>query len=636
MAHKVKNMDVRENQTETVRPGGKWQDRLVPPEYVIHRIESGMCIFLGSGAAEPRTLIKNLVGSESTGFKDLELIQLVSFGDVISGKYLRSNKYRLKTFFSGWPAGKAIRSGQIDLIPSRFSRIPKLIEIGRIVVDAALIQVSPPNEAGYCSMGVAVDIARQAVAQASLVVGEINPRVPVTYGDTFLSISEFDYWVRSKIPPIYFKRCPVDDVVDRVAANVATLIEDGSCIAFSVGPLYEALGRYLTRKRNLGIHSPIFTDALMDLVNSGAANNRNKTVHRGKSLTSYAIGTRDLMKWLHRNPLVEFHRIDTVFNPVEMARNRRFVAVLPAHRVDLSGRVLLHSESGRLSIGPEEAIDMFNGAELSEGGTVIFALTSRDSKGAPNIRISVERMANLFTLRETVDMVVTEYGVASLAGRTIRERAQALIDIAHPDDRGNLVEAAKQENLLYPDQIFLAECARRDPSEIETVHVFPGDVKVRFRAIRPSDEEGMRRLFYRFSDEAVYHRYFSPISIMPHVKMQEYVNADCNIAVSVVGEIGDPSQPQIIAEARFVKLEERPYAEVAFTVDESYQGIGIATFLYQMLIRLAKERGLKGFTAEVLSSNRTMMRVFEKGGNSVTAELFNGIYHLTIPFEEKK
>ncbi len=628
-------MNVSKHETEPPKPGAKWQDRVVPPEHVIQRIESGMCIFLGTGVAEPRTLVKNLVASQAAAFKDIELIQLMSFGDVISGKYLQSSRYRLKTFFSGWPAGKAIRSGQVDLIPSRFSRIPYLLESGRVGVDAAMIQISPPNESGYCSMGVAVDIARQAMAQASLKIGEINPRVPVTYGDTFLALDEFDFLVRSQKPPIYFKRCPVDDIIDRVAANVATLIEDGSCMAFSVGPLYEALGRHLMRKQNLGIHSPFFTDTLMDLVKSGAVNNKNKSVHRGKSLTSYAIGTRDLMTWLHRNPLVEFHRIDTVFNPLEMSRNRRFVAVLPAHKVDLAGRVVLNFESGRLSIGPEEAIDMFTGAELSEGGSAIFALPSRDSNGASNIRMSVERLTHLFTLRETVDMVVTEYGAASLAGRTLRERAQALIDIAHPEDRLDLVETAKKKNVLYPDQIFLAECARRDPSEIETVHVFKGDVEVRFRAIRPSDEEAMRRLFYRFSDEAVFHRYFSPISSMPHEKMQEYVNADCNTAVSIVGETGD-ANPQIIAEARFVKLEEGPYAETAFIVDEAFQGLGIATFLYKMLTRLAKDRGLKGFTADVLPSNRSMMRVFEKGGHPVTAKLLNGVYQLTMPFDAGK
>jgi len=228
--------------------------------------------------------------------------------------------------------------------------------------------------------------------------------------------------------------------------------------------------------------------------------------------------------------------------------------------------------------------------------------------------------------------VVTEYGVASLKGRTLRERAQALIEIAHPDDRPGLIEQAKAENILYPDQIYIAESAHLYPSEISTRHTFKGGTIVRFRAILPSDEEEMRRLFYRFSDKAVYYRYFSPIKTMPHAKMQQYVNVDFRETLSIVGLIGDTGEGPIIAEARFVKHPGKPYGDVAFVVDEKYQGIGIASYLYAKLIRLAKERGLQGFTADVLTSNKSMMKVFEKGGQVVKANLSCGVYELMISF----
>jgi RimJ/RimL family protein N-acetyltransferase len=232
-----------------------------------------------------------------------------------------------------------------------------------------------------------------------------------------------------------------------------------------------------------------------------------------------------------------------------------------------------------------------------------------------------------------VDMIITEYGIATLSGRSIRERAQALIEIAHPDDRKQLLDSAKAEKILYPDQIFLAESAHLYPAEIRSQYTFKGDITVRFRAIKPSDEEEMRRLFYRFSDEAVYYRYFSPIKTMPHAKMQEYVNVDFSQIMSIVGLVGETGQGHIIAEARFVKLQDRPVADVAFIVDEQYQGLGLATHLYKMLIRLAKDRGLQGFTADVLASNKAMMKVFEKGGAIVKAELEYGVYRLTIPLE---
>lgn len=611
-----------------------WESKVVPPQEVMKRLKPGMNIFLGTGVAEPRSLVRHLMSSEAPNVEDLSLIQLVSLGDAISLQGLRSQRFRLKTFFSGWVAGEAITEGLVDLIPSRFSGIPRLIESGQIPIDAAFVQITPPNEAGYCSLGVAVDVARQAMERASLLVGEINPDIPVTYGDTFVHVADFHLLVRSTEPPLYFPRWPVDEAFDRVAAHVASVIEDGSCIAFSIGPLFEALGRHLIHKRHLGIHSPFFTDPLMDLVRSGAVTNRRKATWKGKSLVSYAFGTRDLMAWLNRNPMVEFQGVDKVFDPLQIGLNPKFIALLPARKVDLTGLAALHFGKGNVAAGPGEAMDFLNGAELSPGGRTIFALPSRNRKGWANIRLSVSEFPNQLNLRESVDMVVTEYGVANLRGRTLRERAQALIDIAHPDDRAKLVEQAREQKILYPDQIFLAECARLYPEDMGGKAIFKGGVEVRFRAIRPSDEEEMRRLFYRFSDESVYYRYFSPVKAMPHSKMQEYVNVDCTRVVSIVALTGPAGQEHIIGEARFVRDPTRPYADVAFVVDEAYQGLGIASYLYAMLIRLAKERGIRGFTADVLASNKGMMRVFEKGELPVNARLEQGAFHLSIEFED--
>lgn len=606
---------------------------LVTPDNVMEKIKPGMSIFIGTGIAEPRTLVKHLMHSDANNLQDLELIQVVSLGDAISINELHSQKYRLKTFFSGWVASEAITTGLVDLIPSRFSRIPRLIESRQINIDVAFVQVTPPNEAGYCSLGVAVDAAHQAMEQASFVVGEINRKAPRTFGDTFVPVSNFDMLVESTEDMIYFDRWPVDDVFDKVAVNVASVINDGNCIAFSIGPLFEALSRHLAGKKNLGIHSPFVSDALMDLIKSGAVTNRNKESWRGKSVVSYAFGTSELMCWLDRNPLIEFQGVDKVFSAMQIGRNSHFVCILPARKVDLSGRIALHIGKGNVTAGPGEAMDFFNGAEISRGGLTIFALPSRNLKGKPNIRLNIGEFHNLFTLRESIDMVVTEYGVADLSGRTVRERAQAIIEIAHPDDRMALVEQAKENKILYEDQIFLAEVADLYPAEVAEKQTFKHGLEVRFRAIKPSDEEEMRRLFYRFSDEAVYYRYFSSIKAMPHRKMQEYVNVDYRKVMSIVGLVGETGQGHIIAEARFIKDNRRPpFADVAFIVDEEYSGHGIATHMYNMLVRLAKERGIHGFTADVLSSNKAMMKVFEKGGDPIKAELDYGSYSLTIPF----
>jgi len=613
-----------------------WKKACVSPEEVLDRIKPGMSIFLGTGPAEPRTLVKSLMASDAYNLQDLELIQLVSLGQATSLEEILAHKFRLRTFFSGGVASEAITQGRVDLIPSRFSKLPQLMEQGRIPVQVVFIQLSPPNASGYCSLGTAVDVARLAMEQASLVVGEINEGTPRTFGDTFVHLSELDLTVEGTEPPFTFERWPVDEVFDQVAANVASEIFDGACIHFSIGPLFEALGRHLVTKRHLGVHSPFFTDALRDLVQSGAVTNRRKTIFRGKSLVCYALGTRDLLDWLDNNPLVEFQGLDKVISPLSIGQNPNVFCALPARRVDLSGAVAMHFGKTNVAAGPGEAIDYVNGAELSKGGRVCFALPSRNRAGDANIVLSVHDLPNEFPLREAVDMIVTEQGVAHIRGRSLRERAQALIEVAHPDDRPRLVEEAKAAKILYEDQIFIAASANFYPADIRVKETFKGGLEVRFRAIKPSDEEEMRHLFYRFSDTAVYYRYFTAIKAMPHRKMQQYVNVDYREALSIVGLVGEPGMGHIVAEGRFVKHRGKPLADIAFVVDEAYNGQGIATFLFKLLIQLAKDRGLKGFTADVLASNKAMMRVIEKVGLPAHAHLEEGAYALVMNFDENK
>lgn len=606
-----------------------WKRKIVSPEDVLEKLKPGLNIFLGTGMAEPRTLVKHLALAETKRIQDLEFLQLGSFGDAAS-KLTETGRHRLKSFFSGWPAEEALREGRMDIIPCRPSKIPSLIESGQLPIDAAFFQVTPPNPAGYCSLGGAVDVALLSMEKASLCVGEVNSKMPVTFGDSFVHYSDFDMLVKSTEPLIYHPRPEVDDVTDRIAANLASVVDDGSCIAFSVDVIFEALGRHLVKKRNLGIHSPFFTDAVMDLVKSGAVTNRRKANWRGRSVVSYAFGTKELMSWLHRNPLVEFQSLDKVFDPVNIGKNSKVVTVSRASKIDLTGRIVFpyRREQGVM----ERAVDIYNGASLSAGGRRLVALPSRDEKGNSNIQLSVEGLPNQFGIRETVDMIVTEYGVASLFGRTIRERAQAIIDIAHPDDRPALVNEAKEARIIYRDQIFLSGSAHLYPGHIQGTHTFKSGLELRFRAIRPSDEEEMRRLFYRFSEESVYYRYFTPITAMPHNKMQEYVNIDYNRTMSIVALEGDAGKGKIIAEARYVKLHERPYAELAFIVDEDYQGQGIASYLLQMLIRIARENRITGFVASVNVSNGAMIRVFEKSGLTIETRVEDGIFSVTMPF----
>lgn len=340
------------------------------------------------------------------------------------------------------------------------------------------------------------------------------------------------------------------------------------------------------------------------------------------------------MQWLDNNPLVEFRSIDPVFNPMHISRNPKVVAVLPAREIDLSGRITLHTGAGNVGSGPSEVVDFFNGALISEGGRAIFALTSRDREGKSNILISTRRRPNQFSLWESVTTVVTEYGSANMKGRSVRERAQALIDIAHPEDQADLVAEAKKRKIIYEDQIFLTESVSHFPASIQFRKSFKEKTTVRFRALRPSDEENMRQFFYRLSDKSVAYRFFYPIKTMFHADIQEYVNLDYRYSLSLVGLPDDPNCDRIIAEARFDRHDVKtPYAEASFMVDEAYQNLGIGSFLCETLSQMAKEQHLKGFTADILVENKKMRRIFRKMGWAIESSQSDGIEHLRMDFE---
>ena len=544
----------------------------------------------------------------------------------------QQTKFRLKTFYSGWMADQAVRSGRVDMIPCRFSRIPGLIESGSLRIEVAFVQITPPDESGWASLGVCVDAARAAMKRADLVVGEITPQVPRTLGDTLVNVEEFDCLVQAELPPITFDRWPTDPIMDKVAANVSILVDNGCCLPFFTGSLFEALGPHLRHKKNLNVHSPFITDPLMDLIKCGVVTNREKTYYRGKSVVSYALGTVELMQWLDRNPVIEFQGIDVVGDPKIIGSNDFFTLIIPIRKVDLTGEVAMHVGMSNVAYGMGEALELLAGVGLSKNGRAICALPSRNLRNQSNIKISIDEYPNQVNIREALDMVVTEYGIAYLKGISIRERALALIDIAHPDDRAELVRQAKEANMIYADQIYLTEAGHFYPADLEHSHTFKDKLNLRFRSIRPSDEDQMRRLFYRFSEEDVYYRYFSPVRTMPHTKMQSYVNVDYRNTVSIVGLVGPKGDSRIVAEARYVREQGSSFADVAFVVDEEYQGKGIASYLYQMLINAAKKNGIEGFTASVLPSNKEMLQVFKKGPYPFSTTLDSGVYNLTIPF----
>jgi len=600
----------------TVQHHGNWQQRLVEAPTIVEQIKPGMTVWIGSGPAEPALLVATLLDSPSLSHRDAEMIQAIAGGPALTAAMAGTNPLRFKTFAGLEAVAKA---GRIEVIPGRLADVPALIRDGLVPIDLVMVRVCRPDERGHFYLGPCADATLAAMDRARIVVGEITPELPMT-GDAGLDADCFTHFVQAAQPMACLPQ-PVPGPLDyAIAGHLARVIKPGATLSFFPGPLADALVKALAGQAALGLHLAWFTDAAMDLVRAGVCG--ASSVQAG-----YAAGSRELMDWLNTTDKVVFRDLETIFNPARIGQSHRVVTIVPAAAVDLCGSFAADPGTGPYRLGNEVVDPFVLGARLSADGLVVAALASRSDSGDPGFCLDLGRSP-----AGTADIVVTEQGVARLRGLTLRERAQALIDIAHPKDRPALVEGAKAADILYSDQLFLAECALDHPSAIGAEATFKGGLRVRFRPIRPSDEEGMRRLFYRFSKEAVYYRYFAPVTTMPHEKMQAYVNADCADTVSIVGLAAEGAGERLIAEARYVAEPGRPWAEVAFVVDEALQGKGIATFIFRMLVEAARQRGIKGFTAQVLATNKAMLSVFEKGGLALEARLNHGVYDIRIPF----
>ncbi len=394
---------------------------------------------------------------------------------------------------------------------------------------------------------------------------------------------------------------------------------------------------FLTNHKNLGLHTEIFTDPLVDLIERGVINNSTKKMFRGKSLATSCMGTRRLDHYVDDNSLIELYPSDILLSPSFIASHKNMVAVNLALQVDLRGQVRQGSPTWTAFEGSGGDNDFMRGASQSKGGRSVICLRSTSFKsGRSTIVPSFGPKSAVIMNRGDVNYIVTEYGIAYLGGKSIRERAMALIEIAHPDHREELSKDAREMGYTYPDQFYYMTASPELRTRVRMDHVFKGDLKAHIRVIKPTDESMIRDLFYTLSQSSVYFRYFSPRRSMPHANVQQYVSMTEDQGLSLVVTIGPRENRQIIAEARYAFEPNSECPDVAFMVDENYQGRGIASFLLKYLIEIAKEREVKGFSADVLFSNRPMLNVFEKLPYVLHKAVSDGIVSIKFRFNELK
>lgn len=595
-------------------------------------IRNGMRVFVGSGCAAPQGLIKALTERD---LFDVEILHLLTFGDAPYAVERFLDCFRHNAFFIGANVRDAVNAGRADYTPISLSEVPGLFRSKKVHLDAALIQVAPPDAHGFCSLGVSVDIVKTAIEHADYVVAEVNPRMPRTLGEGFVHVRDLHALVKTDAPILEYRAPEISPVAAQIASHVATLVEDGSTIQTGIGDIPSAVLAALGDKKDLGMHSELFTEAILPLVQSGVLNCRRKTLLHGKIVASFCFGTRRLYDFIHDNPFFEFRRTDFVNDPFVIARNSRMVAISSAIEVDLTGQVCSDSIGTEFYSGFGGQLDFVRGATRSEGGKAIIALPSTTSDGKTSrISVFLHPGAGVVLTRADVQYVVTEFGVAELHGKTIRERALALINIAHPDFREALLEGARERHLVHPAQIPLPKGLRPYPSHYESeLRIRRGPV-VRFRPIKPTDEELLKELFYSHSEETILQRYFTVIRHLSHEQLQRFVTLDYANDMALVGLIPHQGGERIICVGRYFKNPSSLSAEVAITVHDDFQGRGLGTFLAKALVRIALDNGIKSFTADVMQNNRAMLAVFHSVARKIESELEDGIYHLRFELGE--
>jgi acyl-CoA hydrolase len=421
----------------------QFSDKIATAAEATALIRPGRRILIGSGAAEPGSLVEALV-THGMHLSDNEIVHLLTLGPAPYVKRELSHRFRHSAFFIGANVREAVQEGRADFIPVFLSEIPQLLRSRALPIDVALVHVSPPDAHGYCSLGVSVDVSLAAVESARRVVAQLNPRMPRTHGDGMIHVADVDAFVEVDRPLFQHARTVPGDVEKRIAVQVADLIEDGSTLQMGIGSIPDAVLAALDRHRDLGVHTEMFSDGLVDLVEAGVVTNKFKKIARDKIVSGFVVGSQKLYDFVHDNPRVLMLDIEYVNDTAIIRQNPKVIAINSAIEVDITGQVVSDSIGATFFSGIGGQMDFMRGAALSEGGKAIIALPSRTSRGEPRIVPCTRSNAGVVTTRGHIQYVVTEWGVASLYGKSIRERVEQLVSVAHPDDRAALLERARE------------------------------------------------------------------------------------------------------------------------------------------------------------------------------------------------
>jgi acyl-CoA hydrolase/GNAT superfamily N-acetyltransferase len=593
-----------------------WRSRIVTADEAVAGVRPGARVFVGSASATPRRLLGALAARQDAP-AGIELVHFLTDG-ARAATAAGPTEFRHRTWF----VGSDLRDPglRVEYVPLSVTDVPRLLDAGRIELDVAFVQVRPPDADGTCSLGVSVDITRAAALAAGRIVAEVNPRMPHTGPASTIPVDRIDAFVEVDEPIIEYTHPPIGAVAEQIARYVARLVDDGATLQVGLGRVPNELLRYLGERRGLRIHSDVLTDPIIDLLDAGALG--------GSIVGSMAMGTRRLYDLLDGNPDATLAPIEVVADPATLATLPRLASVTQAFSVDLAGQVCTERLAGERYGGLAAQTAFHRGAAASPGGKAMVCLASTAADGSSTIRTRLEPDEPVAIARGDVHWVITEYGIAYLHGRSIAERAVALIEIAHPDHRERLLAEAVGLGILDAGQKLRSRVAY--PVGEEHAAELRDGRQILVRPTLARDAGLLQDLFFRMRDEDVRTRFFRRLRSLTDEMAQHLSSVGFETEMAFAAVVGDREAERIVGSACAYVDPSSGMADVAYMVDPAWQGSGLGSVLQDRLVAFGRRKGLRGFTADVLAENAPMLKVFRRSGLRMETELDSGSFEVRL------
>ena len=618
-----------------------WADNYVEKrcsaKEAIGRIKPGQRIFIGSSCGEPQYLVRKLADAADM-FTDIEIVRLLSLESTpltLIAEKTKDQSFNIRSFYLGSAKPRSLARNKRFITPMNLSDVPRLFKTRRLPIHVALIQVAPPDDFGWMSLGISVDITLSAAFSADFVIAQVNPRMPRVLGHSFIHVNDVDAIVEHEEDLLTIDELPELDAANHIGRQIARLIDDGSTIQISPGTTPQATLLALSHKNDLGIHTQYVTTDIMRLVSMGVITNRKKGFNEGKLVASCAIGSKNLYEFLDDNPAIEFYPSDYVNDPRIISQHHEMVSMNVPMAMDLTGQVAADALFYNHFSGITGMLDFIRGTTWSEGGKSILMLTSTSVDGKKSRIVPMLNDTAIVVPRGDVHYVVTEYGAVNLFGKSLQERAMAMISIAHPDFREELFFEARKMGLLGAERTLSESMQGVYPIKLEEAREIDGEL-ITIRPAKPVDERRIQEHFYTQDKDDIYSRFFQAKTRFVRDDVESMFQIDYVKNLTLLAVVGEFGFGKVVAVGEYLLDPANNVAEIAFSVSKEWQGKGLGKIMMNKLSEAARENGISGLMAYTLPRNQGMIKLF-KSLPYKTETVYDGeVVELTCMFDQLK